>query len=86
MLHRSAVSDKALALLMDRCRATFAKPEADGGFTLYASPNRNEVKYRVTAKMHRAAEECFKTGVRRVHGEIEPIRVDSGGSGWRQFS
>jgi hypothetical protein len=27
MLHRAAVSDKALDLLMDRCRATFANPE-----------------------------------------------------------
>ncbi len=48
MLHRAAVSDKALGLLMDRCRATFANPEADGGFTLYATNlNRDEVKYRV---------------------------------------
>jgi hypothetical protein len=35
MLYRADVSDKALGLLMDRCRATFANPEADGGFTLY---------------------------------------------------
>ena len=85
MLHRAAVSDKALALLMDRCRATFANPEADGGFTLYADPNRHEVKYRVTAKMHQAAAECFKTGVLRVHGDIDPIRVDSGFREWDEF-
>ena len=43
MLHRAAVSDKALGFLMDRCRATFAKPEPDGGFTLYADTNIKEV-------------------------------------------
>jgi len=86
MLHRSVVSDKALALLMDRCRATFANPEADGSFTLYAYPSRNEEQYRVTAKMYRTAKGCFKKGVLRVHGEIEPIRVYFGSrSGWRQF-
>jgi hypothetical protein len=77
MLHRAAVSDKAIVLLMDRCRATFANPEADGGFTLYANPNRNEVRYRVTAEMHRAAEKCIKTGALRLRGEMDPIRVDS---------
>jgi len=85
MLHRAAVSDRALGLLMDRCKATFANPEADGGFTLYADPNRNEVKYRVTAEMHRAAEKCIKTGALRLPGEINPIRVDSGIRPWRQF-
>jgi len=78
MLHRTSVSDKALGLLMDRCRATFANPEADGSFTLYANTNRNEVKYRVTARMHRAAEKCIRTGVLRPRGDIDPIRVNSG--------
>ena len=85
MLHRGAVSDKALGLLMDRCRATFANPEADGSFTLYANPNRNEVRYRVTAEMHRTAEKCIKTGVPRLRGEIEPIRVESGIRSWGQL-
>ena len=85
MLHRAAVSDRALGLLMDRCRATFANPEADGSFTLYANPNRNEVKYRVTAEMHRAAERCIKTGVLSLRGEIDPIRVDSGTRAWDEF-
>jgi hypothetical protein len=86
MLHRSAVSDRALALLMDRCRATFANPEADGGFTLYATNlNRDEVKYRVTAEMHRAAEKCIKTGVLRLRREIDPIRVDSSIRAWDEF-
>lgn len=85
MLHRAAVSDRALGLLMDRCRATFANPEANGGFTLYANPNRNEVKYRVTAKMHRAAEKSIKAGALPLRGEIDPIRVDSGVRAWDQF-
>jgi hypothetical protein len=85
MLHRAAVSDKALGLLMDRCRATFANPEADGGFTLYANPNRNEVRYRVTAEMHRAAGKCIKTGALRLRGEIAPIRVESGIRLWGQL-
>jgi hypothetical protein len=77
MLHRAAVSDKALGFLMDRCRATFANPEPDGGFTLYANPNRNQVKYRVTAQMHRAAQKCLRTGTQHLHGDMKPIRVDS---------
>jgi len=85
MLHRAAVSDKALGLLMDRCRATFVNPEADGSFTLYADPNRNEMKYRVTAKMHRAAEKCIKTGALGLRGEIDPIRIDSAIHAWHQF-
>ncbi len=85
MLHRAAVSDKALGLLMDRCRATFANPEADGGFTLYSYPNRSQVKYRVTAKMHRAAIKCIKTGVLCLRGEIDPIRIDSDIRGWDEF-
>ncbi len=86
MLHRADVSDKALGLLMDRCRATFANPEADGGFTLYATNlNRDEVKYRVTAEMHRAAQKCIKTGVLRLCGEINPIRLDSGNHAWDEF-
>jgi hypothetical protein len=85
MLHRAAVSDRALGLLMDRCRATFANPEADGSFTLYTNPNRNEVKYRVTVEMHRAAEKCSKTGVLRRGGEIDPILIKVGIREWRQF-
>jgi len=85
MLHRSAVSDKALGLLMDRCKATFANPEADGSFTLYVNPNRNEKRYRVTADMHRAAEKCIRTGTLRLRAEIDPIRVDGGIRVWRQF-
>jgi hypothetical protein len=85
MLHRAAVSDRALGLLMDRCRATFANPEADGGFTLYSGPNRNQVKYRVTAKMLRAASKCAKTGAPRLRGEINPIRIDSDIHGWNEF-
>jgi len=85
MLHRAAVSDKALAILMDRCRATFANPEADGSFTLYANPNRNQLKYRVTAQMHRAAERCLRTGAQRLRGEIDPIRIDSGIRAWDEF-
>jgi hypothetical protein len=63
---------------MDRCRATSANPEADGGFTLYAHPNRNEVRYRVTTKMHRAAQKCIKAGAPHLRSEIDPIRLDSG--------
>lgn len=86
MLHRAAVSDKALGLLMDRCRATFANPEADGGFTLYAAnPNRDQVKYRVTAEMHRAAQKSIKTGVLRLRREMDPIRVDSSIRAWDDF-
>ena len=85
MLHRADVLDEALALLMDRCRATFANPEADGGFTLYAYPSRKEVKYRVTAGMRRAAEKCIKRGVLSRRGEIDPIRVDSGTREWDKF-
>ena len=85
MLHRSAVSDRALGLLMDRCRATFANPEADGGFTLYANPNRYEVKYRVTVEMHRAAQKFINTGALRPRGEIDPIRIEVGIRVWRQF-
>ena len=85
MLHRADVSDKALGILMDRCRATFANPEADGGFTLYVEPNRNQMKYRVTAEMHRAATKCLRTGAQRLRGEIDPIRVDSGVRRCRQF-
>jgi hypothetical protein len=85
MIHRAAVSDQALGLLMDRCRATFANPEADGSFTLYANPNRNEARYRVTAEMHRAAQKCIRRGVLRGRGEIDPIRVDSGIRDWGQF-
>jgi len=85
MLHRAAVSDRALGLLMDRCRATFANPEADGGFTLYANPNRYEVKYRVTVEMHRAAQKCVNTGALRLRGEIDPIRVNSGIRAWDEF-
>ncbi len=86
MLHRAAVADKALGLLMDCCRATFANREADGGFTLYyVGPNRNEVKYRVTAEMHRAAQKCIKTGVLRLRREIDPIRVDSSIRAWDEF-
>lgn len=77
MLHRATVSDKALGLLMDRCRATFANPEPDGSFTLYADANRHEVKYRVTAAMHRAAQKCLRTGTPRLRTDIEPIRVGS---------
>jgi hypothetical protein len=78
MIHRAAVSDKALGLLMDRCRATFAKPEPGGGFTLYANANRFPVKYRVTAQMHRAAQKCVRAGAQRLRGKINPIRVSSG--------
>ena len=85
MLHRAAVSDKALAILMDRCRATFANPEADGSFTLYANPNRNQLKYRVTAEMHRVAQKCLRTGAQRLRGEIDPIRIDSGIRAWDEF-
>jgi hypothetical protein len=77
MLHRVVVSDKALGLLMDRCRATFAKPEPCGGFTLYANANRHEVEYRVTAQMHRAAQKCLRAGA-DLRGKINPIRVGSG--------
>jgi hypothetical protein len=55
----------------------FANPEADGGFTLYANPNRNQVKYRVTPEMLRAANKCVRTGALRLRGEIDPIRIDS---------
>jgi hypothetical protein len=85
MIHRASVSDKALGLLMDRCRATFANPEADGSFTLYADPNRHQVKYRVTVEMHRAAEKCLRTGVLRSRGEIDPIRVEVGTRAWHPF-
>lgn|SRR5208337_636306 len=85
MLHRADVSDKALGLLMDRCRATFANPEADGGFTLYTYPNRNQVKYRVTAEMYRAAQKCIKSGFSRLRGNIDPVQIDSGIRVWRQF-
>ncbi len=86
MLHRAAVADKALGLLMDCCRATFANREADGGFTLYyVGPNRNEVKYRVTAEMHRAAEKCIKAGSSRLRGNIDPVQIDSGIRVWREF-
>jgi hypothetical protein len=85
MLHRATVSDRALGLLMDGCRATFAKAEADGGFTLYSDPNRNQVKYRVTAKMLRAANKCAKTGAPRLRGEINPIRIGSDIHGWNEF-
>jgi hypothetical protein len=85
MLHRDAVSDRALALLMDRCKATFAKPEANGGFTLYVDPHRNEKRYRVTADLHRAAEKCIRTGTLRLRAEADPIRVDSGIRVWRKF-
>jgi hypothetical protein len=85
MLHRAAVSDKALRLLMDRCRATFAKPEPDGSFILYADANRHEVKYRVTAEMHRAATKCLSIGAQRLRGEINPIRIDSGARAWDDF-
>jgi len=77
MLHRAAVTDKALGLLMDRCRATFANPERDGSFILYADVNRHEVKYRVTAEMHRAAQKYVKRGVQRLRRGMDPIRVDS---------
>jgi hypothetical protein len=82
MLHRAAVSEKALGLLMDRCRATFANPEADGGFTLYSDPNRNQVKYRVTTEMLRAANKCAKRGAPRLPGDINPIRIGSNIHGW----
>jgi hypothetical protein len=86
MLHRAAVSDKALGLLMDRCRATFAKPEPDGSFILYAATSRIEpVKYRVPAVMHRTAQKCLRTGAQRLRNEIEPIRVGSDVRAWRQF-
>jgi len=85
MLHRAAVSDKALGLLMDGCRATFANADADGGFTLYANPNRNQVKYRVTAEMHRAATKCLKIGAQRLRGEINPVRIDSCTHAWDDF-
>jgi hypothetical protein len=85
MLHRAVVSDKALGLLMDRCRATFAKPEADGGFTLYANPNRNQMKYRVTAEMHRAVKKCITTGALHLTRKIDPIRVDSRIRSWDGF-
>jgi len=85
MLYRADVSDKALGLLMDRCRATFANPEADGGFTLYTHPNRNQVKYRVTAEMHRAAQKCIKSGFPRLRGNVDPVQIDSGIRVRRQF-
>ena len=76
MLHRAAVSDKALGLLMDRCRATFANPEADGSFTLYADANRNlGSKYRVPPEMHRAAQQCIRIGAQRLRPEIKPIPI-----------
>ncbi len=84
MLHR-ADADKALGLLMDRCRATFANPEPDGGFTLYTCPDRSQVKYRVTPEMHRAVEKCIKSGAQRLRGEINPIRLDSGNHAWDEF-
>ena len=78
MLHRAVVSDNALGLLMDRCRATFANPETDGSFTLYADTNRSVgVRYRVPVEMHRAAQKCLSIGAQRLRPEIEPIRVDS---------
>jgi hypothetical protein len=77
MLHRAAVSDKALGLLMDRCRATFAKPERDGSFILYVDASRHEVKYRVTAEMHRAAQKCVRANTQGLRTKINPIRVDS---------
>jgi hypothetical protein len=86
MLHRAVVADKALAILMDRCRATFANPEADGGFTLYTNPDRNQMKYRVTAEMHRAAQKCLRAGTQRLRGEIEPIRIDSGVRALRRYA
>jgi hypothetical protein len=76
MLHRAAVSDKALGLLMDRCKATFANPEVDGSFILYADANRHEVRYRVTAEMHRAAQKCLRTGTLQLRTGIEPIRLN----------
>jgi hypothetical protein len=85
MLHRAAVSDKALGLLMDRCRATFANADADGGFALYANPNRNQVKYRVTAEMHQAATKCLRTGAQHLRGAINPIRIDSSTHAWDDF-
>lgn len=85
MLHRAAVSDEALGLLMDRCKATFANPEADGSFILYADANRHEVRYRVTAEMHRAAQKCLRTGTQRLRTEIEPIRVSPDTGVWRQI-
>ncbi len=85
MLHRADVSDKALGLLMDRCRATFANPEADGGFTLYTCPGRSQVKYRVTAEMHRAAQKCIKAGFSRLRGNVDPVQIDSGIRVWREF-
>ncbi len=85
MLHRASVSDRALGLLMDRCKATIANSEADGSFTLYANPNRNEVIYRVTAEMHRAAEKCIRTGALRLRGKLDPIRIDTGNRAWDEF-
>ena len=85
MLHRADVSDKALGILMDRCRATFANPEADGGFTLYVEPNRNQMKYRVTAEMHRAGTKYLRTGTQRLRCEINPIRIDCGIRAWDDF-
>jgi uncharacterized protein YfaA (DUF2138 family) len=85
MLHRADVSDEALSLLMDRCRATFANPEADEGFTLYTYPDRNQVKYRVTASTHQAVEKYIRRGAQRLCGEINPIRLDSGNHAWDEF-
>jgi hypothetical protein len=68
---------EALGLLMDRCRATFANPEPDGSFILYVDTNRHEIKYRVTAEMHRAAQKSVRTGGQHLRGEIDPIRIDS---------
>jgi hypothetical protein len=85
MLHRAAVSDRALGLLMDRCRATFANPEADGSFTLYSGPNRNQVRYRVTAEMLRAVNKCARARAPHLRGEVNPIRIDSDIHGWDEF-
>ena len=76
MLHRAAVADKALGLLMDRCRATFAKPEPDGSFTLYSATSRSEpMQYRVPPKMHKLAQKCIRTGAQRLRAEMNPIQV-----------
>ena len=78
MLHRAAVSDKALGLLMDRCRATFANTEPDGSFTLYADTGGKEpVKYRVPVKMHRLAQRCLGRGARSLRTKIDPVPLGS---------
>jgi enterochelin esterase-like enzyme len=51
---------------------------------IYADANRHEVRYRVSAEMHRAAQKCLRTGDLRLHTEMEPIRMSPDIRLWRQ--